>query len=166
MALAACGGDDGGASATDSRTDNGADQSSSDSSSASGNNSGGDVVDPQPPGQATASVDGEDYTFNTLGPVGCAITDTEFNVGFLIGDNEVSFIAGGSLSGSEWRGRIDLNVQTADGITNYFADFSSGDEGAVAVSGASMSYSGPWLKFGSGGEEESVGDGTLSVTCG
>jgi hypothetical protein len=87
-------------------------------------------------------------------------------MGFIFGDNEVSFVAGASASGSEWRGRIDLNVQGPDGNTNYFADFSGGDEGAVAVDGSSMSYSGDWEVLRPGeSEAEPAGQGTLSVTC-
>lgn len=165
MVLAACGGDDSGPTTTAAANDNDASQTSSESSNDNSSDSGGgQVVDVQPPGQASASVEGEQYTFDTVGPVGCDITDSEFNVGFLKGDNEVSFIAGGSGSGSDWRGRIDVNVQTTDGIVNYFAELSSG---AVAVDGQSMSYSGEWQVLRPGeSEAQSVGDGTLSVTCG
>ncbi len=165
IVLAACGDGDNGSSAADGGS-SGTEADQSQVDSVADSVEGGQVVDMQPPGQATASVDGQEYTLDTVGPVGCDITDSEFNVGFIMGDNDVSVIAGGTASGSEWRGRIDLNVQTTDGIANYFADFSGGDAGAVAVSDASMSYSGEWKVYGSDGTEESVGDGTLSLTCG
>lgn len=133
LLVSACGGDSSGAE-LDSSLGN---TPTTTAETLSGGDSSTEVINAQPPGQARASVDGEEYTFDTVGPVGCDITDSEFNVGFLKGDNEVSFIAGGTASGSAWPGRIDVNVQTADGITNYFADFSGGDAGAVAVSGAS-----------------------------
>ena len=126
----------------------------------------GDVVTMQAPGAAAVSIDGQDFSFDTVGPVGCSVSGDEINVGFILPDNEASFIAGANASGSEWRGRIDVNVQSADGITNYFADFSGGDGGAIAVDGSSFSYSGEWEVFRPGGSEaEPAGAGTLSATC-
>jgi hypothetical protein len=112
-----------------------------------------------------ASIEGQDYTLDTIGPIGCEITDTGVNAGFILGDNEVSLIVGATADGSEWQGRIALDVQDSELITNYFVDFSEGGGEAVAVEGNSMSYSGEWWKLGREGEEESVGDGTLSLTC-
>ncbi len=165
MTVTACGGDGGEPSSQAGASDNGDDATTEESLSGDGDAAG--VIDAPPPGQATASVDGESYTFDVQGPVGCSITDSEFNFGFIIGDNDVSVGGGGTASESEWRGRIDLAVQEAEGITNYFADFASGDGGTVAVEGNSMSYSGPWQALRPGSSEaESVGDGTISVTCG
>ena len=168
LAFTACGGDDdsdgaGSAGTTQAPSGTTGTTAPADATDAE-NGSGSDVVDRQPAGRASVSVDGEQYTLDTVGPIGCEIGDGEFNVGFLFGDNEVSFIAGGNSSGSGWRGRIDINIQSADGITNYFADLSGG--GSVAVDGASMSYSGPWQVFRPGSAEAvPAGDGTLSATC-
>jgi len=165
LVLAACGGD--GDAEAPATSDSGGDSTNATAAPTTEAGGGGEVVNMQAPGQAAASVDGEDYTLDTVGPVGCTVSDSEFNVGFLLGDNEVSLIAGGNASGSEWRGRVDLNIQGPDGVTNYFADFSGGDGGSVAVDGSSMSYSGDWevLKPGES-EPQSAGEGMVSLTCG
>jgi hypothetical protein len=166
--LAACGGDsdDGSADSGSSGSNSGSSGGSETTSSTNGASEGGDVLNRQEPGRAVASVDGREFAFDTVGPVGCTINDSEVTVGFIFGDNEVSFVAGATPSGSEWRGRIDVNVQGSDGITTYSADFSGGDSGAVAVDGSSMSYSGAWEVLRPGSDAEPVGQGTLSATCG
>jgi hypothetical protein len=165
LLLAACGGDSDGDDADAGSSGGGGTTTSTGTEPTAGASVGGDVVNQQEPGRAAASVDGEDFTFDTVGPVGCTISDSEVTVGFIFGDNEVSFVAGAAASGSDWRGRIDLNVQGPDGVTNYFADFSGGG-GAVAVDGSSMSYSGDWQVLRPGEPEaEPVGQGTISATC-
>jgi hypothetical protein len=165
LVMAACGGDDG---ADESVTTTAAAGSGSTTTmaDAGGGGGGGEVVNQQAPGAAVVSIDGQDFAFDTVGPVGCSVSGDEITVGFVLPDNEASFIAGANASGSEWRGRIDVNVQSADGITNYFADFSQGDGGAIAVDGSSFSYSGDWEVFRPGGSEaEPAGQGTISATC-
>lgn len=110
-------------------------------------------------------MDGEDYDFDTVGPVGCSLSDDEVNFGFLVGDNEVGLVGGATRSGSGWQGRIDLTVQGDSGVVNYFTDFTDGD-GVVAVDGDSLSYTGEWeLLSGGGSDAESVGEGTVALTC-
>jgi hypothetical protein len=166
LLLAACSGDSDGDDIDAGSSNGGGTTSSTEGEPSDGASGGGDVVNRQEPGQAAASVDGEDFAFDAVGPVGCTISDSEVTVGFIFGDNEVSFVAGATASGSDWRGRIDLNVQGPDGVTNYFADFSGGG-GAVAVDGSSMSYSGDWEVLRPGeSEAEPAGKGTISATCG
>lgn len=163
LLIASCGGD-GDAGGDTTTTTTGAGSVSTTEAPEPGG--GGDVVNKQAPGSAVVSIDGQDFAFDTFGPVGCTISGDEINVGFVQPDNAASFIAGANPSGSEWRGRIDVNVQSADGITNYFADFVGGDGGAIAVDGSSFSYAGDWQVFRPGGSEaEPAGAGTLSATC-
>ena len=167
FAVAACGGDSDGDDTDPTSSDRGGTGTSAVTESTGEPSASGEVVNRQEPGRAAASVDGEDFEFDTVGPVGCAIGDSEVTVGFIFGDNEVSFVAGATASGSGWRGRIDLNVQGTEGITTYSADFSGGDGGVVAVDGSSMSYSGDWEVLRPGeSEAEPAGQGTISATCG
>lgn len=165
LMVAACGDDDGAGGTTTGDTR----PAPTTGATGTGNGGGGsgDVVNRQAPGTAAVSVDGQAITFETVGPVGCSVTGDEIMVGFLFGDNEASFIAGATASGSEWRGRIDVNLQGSDGITTYFADFAAGDGGTIAVDGSSFSYSGEWQVFQPGvAEAQPAGQGTLSATCG
>lgn len=131
----------------------------------------GDVVNPQPPGQANAVVDGLEYTLTEPGAVGCNIGGDSVAFSFRIGDNEVTLGGGASLSDGTWFGALELvvaNPEGENGPISYYPDLSS-DEDGLAVAGSSMSYSGPMLKQpaqdGSNPPPVDVGEGTISVTC-
>lgn len=177
--LGACGNDDdGGASSppdvmsdgdTGTATDDGGDESS-------GAGSSGAVIDPPAPGQATASVDGLDLTFELPGALACSIADDAITFSYRIGDNEVTLGAGANRVDGGWMGSIALNVANpaseAGPIAYYPTPGENGilDESLFAVDGASMSYSGPMLKQpandGSLPPPVDAGTGTISATCG
>jgi hypothetical protein len=163
LLLTACGGADGGAeSASESRS--GSTGSASQAVADPDGGGGGEIVDAPPPGQATASVDGRDFTFETVGPVGCSVDGDEFTFSFLIGNNEVNLVGGGNASDSTFR--FDISITESGGsITQYFADPLQGDSGSLVVDGSSISYSGSMQMLGEGGESTSVGDGSVSATC-
>jgi len=121
---------------------------------------GGSVVDPQPPGQASVSVDGVDVTLEELGATACSIGKDEFGFSFRTGDNAITLGAGGIYTdGSGWSGALMLTV--VDPYNEYFVDLAMVDESTLAFSGSSMSYQGPWIR----GAGEDAGTGTVSVTC-
>jgi hypothetical protein len=156
---AACGSGEEGDTASDSAS-NGTrveEQGESDSSS-------GAVVNPASPGQATVTLEGEDYTLDTIGPVGCTIEGSAFEFSFLMGDNEINLVGGGDASASTFN--FNLSFQEEGGITQYAADHLSGDSGTLTVDGSSMSYVGSMSELVEGGERESVGEVTISATCG
>ncbi len=176
--LAACGNDDGGESNSDdivldenaeSEVADGDDESSVDGS-------GFELVDPAPPGQATASVDGLDLTFELPGALACAISDDSITFSHRIGDNEVTLGAGINRVDEGWMGSIALTIANPEGeagpIAYYLEPGQLGilDESLFAVDGESMSYSGPMLKQpandGSLPPPVDVGTGTISATCG
>lgn len=166
LVLAACGGDDG--EADDIGADDIGTVDAGDSES--GGEVSGDVVDPQPPGQAMASVDGQDFTFDTPGLTDCTISEESITYSFVIGDNEVGLAGGANLYDDGWLGDITLRVVGADGLpVQYFPNPGSLGDG-IAISGDSMSYSGPMMmqppNDGSNPPPVDVGEGTISVTCG
>lgn len=169
LVIAACGGDSGDDAQV--ATTGGASSATTTAAAGSGDGDdgaggGGDVVNRQAAGMAAVSIDGQEFSFDTVGPVGCSVSDSQFIVGFIIGDNDVNVLANATASGSEWQGRIDVSVQDADGLTTYSADFAGGDGGAVAVDGSSLSYSGDWEVWRPGAADaEAAGQGTLSATC-
>jgi hypothetical protein len=135
-----------------------------------GGGSTGNVVNPQPPGQGYASVDGQEFTLSTPGGLACAVTDEEFSFSFIIGDNEVSIGGGASMSGGQWFGSLTLQMFGADGVTEYAAKLNDNPSG-IAVDGDSVSYSGPMEKFepapaGELPDPIDIGDGVFSATCG
>lgn len=168
LILAACGGgDDGGATGD-------ASGASGDTSAGNGQDAstgGGDVVDPQPPGQARAVVDGRDLTFTEPGGVDCNITAEAITFSFRIGDNEITLGGGANLYDEGWLGAIDLTVFNPEGEAapiSYWPDLGKHGEG-IAIDGDSVSYSGPWKRNDPDDRTNidgiSAGDGTVSVTC-
>jgi hypothetical protein len=169
LILAACGGGDGGDASADTDTVSGGTSASNGQDASSG---GGDVVDPQPPGQAKVVVDGREYTLTESGNVDCSITAEAITFGFRIGDNEVTLGGGANLYDDGWSGAIDLTVWNPEGEDapiDYSPDLVENANG-ITVDGASMSYSGPWKRNDPDDPGNldgiSVGDGTVSVTCG
>jgi hypothetical protein len=141
------------------------------SDDASGEGSSGGVVDPQPAGQATVSVDGQEYVLDLPGALDCTIEDDTFTYSFRIGDNEVTLGAGANEYDGKWIGNIDLVVANPTGERgpiHYIPDLTENSAG-LAFDGDSMSYSGPMQKQpandGSQPQPVDVGDGTISVTC-
>jgi hypothetical protein len=162
LVLAACGGGDSGEDDTDTGTES---NESGDSGSGSG-----DVVDQQPAGQAYASVDGQEFTFDTPGPSDCIIEPEILTFSFVIGDNSVTLAGGANLYEDGWLGNVNLRLINDEGLpVSYYPDDGAMDAG-VAIDGDSMSFSGPMLmqppNDGSNPPPVSAGDGTISVTCG
>lgn len=162
IAFSACGGGDSGSGAQGAGEDPPAESD--------GGASAGNVVDPQPPGQAMASVDGREYTLTMTGGLPCAASADEFNFSYIIGDNDVVLGGGVSIVGGEWFGSVTLQIFENEGITSYSAKILD-NPGGVAVDGQSFSYSGPMEMTvpstdGSYSEPVDVGNGTFSATCG
>jgi hypothetical protein len=164
--LAACGGSDGGSNPSIEETAGGAGASDGGAGS-----SGGAVIGAPPPGQARATVDGLDFSFDEPGGIGCSITEDSFSYSFRIGDNEVTLGAGANLSEQGWLGAIELvvaNPESGPGPISYFPELGANGAG-IAVEGESMSYSGPMMKQppqdGTNPAPVAAGDGTISVKC-
>ncbi len=171
LVLAACGGP-GQDESTSDASSNGGDIEDASSEADGDLGDGGEVVDRQPPGQATVSVDGQEWTLTEPGAAECSITADEIRFSFRIGDNEVTLGGGANLYDNEWVGIIDLTVpdpEGGEGQASYFPDATAIAAG-IAIDGDSMSYSGPMQmqppNYGDLPEPEPVGDGTVSVTCG
>jgi hypothetical protein len=163
LLLAACAGGEGG-----SNGDGGTNDETEGPSATNPPASGGNVVERQPPGQGYASIDGLEYTFDTTGGLDCETSAEEFGFSYVIGDNEVIFGGGASISGGQWFGSLTLQIFGDDGVTSYVAQVVDHPEG-IAVDGDRVSYSGPMEKLVPGsapGESIDVGDGTFSSTCG
>lgn len=185
LGLAACGGgsDDGSAdpepaSADDTSLPAGDDDAADDDAAGddtagdddAGSGDGGDVVNPQPAGQAFVSVDGLEYTMQEPGALECTISDESITFSFRIGDNEVTLGAGANLY-EEWLGNIQLVVANPAGEAGpigYSPDLAANGSGLV-IDGSSASYSGPMQKQpandGTNPPAVDVGDGIFSVTC-
>ncbi len=166
LTVAACGGggDSGGGSDEGSVDDGGVSSGGNESSG------GGDVVNAPPPGQATASVDGREYSFDTPGGRACEVSNDEFGFSYIIGDNEVNFGGGASIQGGDWFGTLTLRIFEDNVVTEYSAKLID-NPAAIAISGNSVSYSGPMeirstMANGSLSDPEDVGNGTFSSTCG
>ena len=134
--------------------------------------SGGAVVNPQPPGQAMVTVDGQDFTLTEPGALECTIAQDAITFSFRIGDNEITLGGGANLYDTGWLGSIDLRVANPTGEPgpiSYYPDLAANGDG-VAIDGASMSYTGPMQKQpandGSNPPPVDVGQGAISVTCG
>ena len=143
-------------------------------SSADGASSSGGVINPPPPGQATVSVDGQQFSFTEPGGVGCNVDDDGFSFSFRIGDNETTLGAGGIRTGDSWGGEIRMTIANPDGAPgpiDYFVSLPDVDDSTLAFDGKSMSYSGLVMKQfprntdGSVPPAKDVGTGTVSVTC-
>lgn len=161
LTLAACGSDD--ADQPSSATDNG----SGDAAKGSGT-----VVDPQPPGQATVSVDGQIFTMDQPGALACSVSNEKITYSFRLGDNEVTLGAGASKINGGWLGNISLvvaNPNGEQGPVQYLVNVADDGEQGFAFDPPSMSYSGPMQKQpandGSNPPTVDVGNGTISITC-
>ena len=155
LALAACGGED------DGPTNDG-----------TNGDAGGSVANPQPPGQATVSVDGQVFTMTEPGGLACNVGPDEITYSFRLGDNEVTLGAGASKINSEWLGSITLvvaNPTGEQGPIQYLVNVADHGEQGFAFDPPSMSYSGPMEKQpandGSNPPPVDVGSGTISITC-
>lgn len=175
LVLAACGDPGpGGPASNDIPSGAGAEDASSEGDGGAGDlGDSGEVIDPQPRGQAAVSVDGQEWAFTEPGATECRIAADAIGFSFRIGDNEITLGAGANLYDDlGWLGAIDLRVanpEGADGPITYFPDLAANGAG-IAIDGNSMSYSGPMQKQppndGTNPPPEDVGDGTISVTCG
>lgn len=166
LLLSACGGTSTGSDSGDGQSNN------NDQAAAS---STGQVVDRQPPGQARAVVDGQEYTFTEPGGIDCEVTEDHYSFSFMIGENEV--VVGGSSTFTErdgWFGDFDLTVFNPVGEEVpiiYFPDPNLLINGeGLAIDGNSVSYSGPMnrndIEDPSNLDGIPAGDGTVSFTCG
>ena len=110
-ALGGCGSD-----SDDTNSASAGDQpAAADEASGGSSSDAGGVVDPQPAGQATASVDGQEYVLDMPGALDCTIQDDTFTYSFRIGDNEVTLGAGANKYDGKWIGNIDLVVANPTG---------------------------------------------------
>jgi hypothetical protein len=170
LVLAACGGGDDGGASEDA---NGGDSSignSGQSDDGGDDAPSGDVVNQQAPGEAYVSVDGLEFTLTENGSLDCVIGPEVLTFALWIGDNTTTLGGGANLYEDGWLGNILLRVIDDDGLPVQYYPDDGGLDSYLAISGDSMSYSGPMLKQppndGSNPPPESVGDGTISVTCG
>ena len=173
LALVACGGGDDGAESSPGTAANAqevGDATGTDDVDDSGGGTTG-VTNVQPPGQATASVDGKDFTLTEKGALDCDVTDDAVTFSFRIGDNEITLGGGANRTDDDWLGGFDLRVANPDGEPGpiaYFAELPANSAG-MTVSGDSFSYSGPMLKQlandGSNPPPVDAGDGVVSLTC-
>jgi hypothetical protein len=104
-------------------------------SSADRASSSGDVINPPPPGQATVSVDGQQFSFTEPGGVRCNVDDDGFSFSFRIGDNETTLGAGGIRTGDSWGGEIRMTIANPDGAPgpiDYFVSLPDVDDSTLA----------------------------------
>lgn len=169
--MAACGDDDSGGASPDGGSTEGPADGGDDGVDAP---SGGSIDDPAPPGTATASVDGQDLTFDTVLASGCSIAGDAITFGFSNADGTVTIAAGLNPNGDDWDGniRVELPNPEGEGTLAYNTEPAEGitlPPGSVVVDGSSMTYEGPMLfqppNDGSNPPPESVGDGTIRATC-
>jgi hypothetical protein len=181
LVVSACGSGDAGGGADESSdpagpgsTPAGGDASAPAESSGAGPG-GGAVINPQPPGQASVSVDGVEYTFEGEILIVCSIGDG-FNYTFSAEDGRVTLAAGGQdLGDAGWGGSINFTVNDEEPdpdsgelvFVKYVVFLPDVDGSTMAFDGNSMSFSGPMLKQTPGSDPpgEDVGTGTVSVTC-
>ncbi|MDJ0960344.1 MAG: hypothetical protein QNJ88_06780 [Acidimicrobiia bacterium] len=168
LLVASCGGDDGGVSDDAS----GGDASGNDSVQSDGGDGapGGDVVNVQAAGEAFVSVDGQEFTLTGSPSLDCDIGPEAITFAFWVGDNSTTLGGGANLYDDGWLGSIRLATVDDEGLpVAYYPDDGAMD-GGVAISGDSMSFSGPMLmqppNDGTNPPPVQVGDGTISVTCG
>ena len=165
--IAACAGESG----PESRTPDGASEPVAKPQPAGDGGAGdGGVVNRQPPGQGAATVDGQEFTFNTPGGVACKVTDEEFSFSYIIGNNEVTIGGGASIQGGQWFGSLSMRIAADDGTTEYVAKLND-NPGAVAIDEDSVSYAGPVDKYvpappGELPQGVDVGNGVFTATCG
>ncbi|MBT8240041.1 MAG: hypothetical protein KJN63_02310 [Acidimicrobiia bacterium] len=166
LLVAACGSDDGGASEAASGGANDSGQSDDEGAAAPS----GDVVNQQEPGEAYVSVDGLEFTLTESGSLDCVINPDVLTFAFWIGDNTTTLGGGANLYDDGWLGDIMLRVVNEDGLPVQYYPDEGGLDSYLAFNGDSVSYSGPMLmkppNDGTNPPAESVGDGTISVTCG
>lgn len=171
LLLAACGGND----AADTGSDGATTEAGSNGSieGDSGASSSGAVVDPQPPGQALVSVDGQEFMFDTLGPSDCIVESDGITFAFVDNETSATLSAGANLTDDGWQGDILLRILDEDGLPVQYSLRSEEGlmiPGAIIVDGDSMSFSGPMTvqppNDGSNPPVVDVGHGTISATCG
>lgn len=162
LVLAAC---------SDDANDSDPDATAGDGGSEAGS-TGGSVANVQPPGQATAMVDGQEFTLTEPGALECSITQDAITISFRIGDNEVTLGGGANRYDDGWLGSLDVRIANPagePGPISYFPDLAAHGDG-IAIDGDSMSYVGPMQKQpandGTNPPPVDVGDGTISATCG
>ncbi len=163
LGLAACGGETSGDS--NSSSEAGVDTGESGETSTVS----ADVVNPQPPGHAYASVDGQEFTFDKPSPSSCVIEPDRLTFGFLLTEEGADLAGGANRSDGTWVGDIAMRTNAEDGFSGrYYPDEGAMDTG-IAIDGDSMSFTGPMLKQprndGTNPPPVPVGEGTISVTC-
>jgi hypothetical protein len=168
LVVTACGGDDGGA--TDGAS--GGESSGSDSGQSDGGDaaSSGNVVNVQAAGEAHVSVDGKEFTLTGGPSLDCNIGPEVITFAFWVGDNSTTLGGGANLYDDGWLGDIRLSTVDDEGLPlSYYPDDGAMNSG-IAISGDSMSFSGPMLmqppNDGTNPPPVSVGSGTISATCG
>lgn len=138
-------------------------------------NSAGTIDDAPPSGQATASVDGLDLTFELPGAVACSISNDSLTYSYRIGDNEVTLGGGMNRVDGGWMGSISLRVANPVGeqgpVTYSPAPGEAGvlDASLFTIDGDTAAYVGPMLKQpandGSQPPQVDVGMGSIIATC-
>lgn len=123
------------------------------------------------PGSATARVDGRDFAWETVG-TGCTIQEGEFSFGFSTSSDDTTLSGGGFFIDPGWGGQIVVRVPEpagSEGITDYFIDLTAHGTSGLAISGSSLTYSGPFMKQppqdGTNPAPVDAGEGTVGVTC-
>ncbi len=174
VALACGGGDE---SAEGPSTDESATADTDDTDTAEDGNetSGATIEDAPPSGQATASVDGLDYSFELPGALACSISNEALTYSYRIGDNEVTLGGGVNRVDDGWLGSISLTIANPEGeqgpVAYYPAPGEAGvlDESLFVVEGDTAAYVGPMLKQpandGSQPPPVDVGTGTVIASC-
>ncbi len=118
----------------------------------------------------SVSVDGQEFTLTGSPSLDCDIGPEAITFAFWVGDNSTTLGGGANLYDDGWLGSIRLSTVDDEGLpVAYYPDDGAMD-GGVAISGDSMSFSGPMLmqppNDGTNPPPVQVGDGTISVTCG
>lgn len=172
LVISACGDDE------SDRSGQGSDAPASSDDGAGDGASGGSAagIDDAPPsGQATASVDELDLTFELPGALECSISDESLTYSYRIGDNEVTLGAGVNRVDGGWMGSISLTIANpADepGPIAYYpapGDLGVLDDSLFVVDGDTAMYAGPMLKQpandGSVPPPVEVGEGRIIASC-
>ena len=129
------------------------------------------AVDAAPAGQAMATVDGREFSWDLPGAVPCDIQEGEFSFAFRSDANDTTLGGGGFRSDSDWGGEILITVpepQGEIGVTQYFVNLAENGDG-LDIRADGLTYSGPWMmrppNDGSNPPPVDAGEGTLTLTC-
>lgn len=164
LVLAACSGDatddpapaDGGGAAA--AADDGADAGPDDAAAAP-------PADAPGAGTAVVSVDGMEFTFD--GAISCQTSDEDYNVAYVLGDDEVRFASGG-FNNDGWNANALLRIANpADepGPVQYTVVITEQRDGFVVGDGT-VTFEGEWEKIPAGEiDGVDVGTGSFAVTC-